>query len=142
MGRQAGFTLIELLVVLVILAVVTSLVVPPLNAAFGLGRLRAETANVTTALREARSTALLSGQVIDFVADEPRGWRVGEQRHTLSAGVALSLDVPPAGIGRDGSTVIRFFANGQSTGGRLTLAEDESRRVVVVDWLTGRVREE
>jgi general secretion pathway protein H len=34
---------------------------------------------------------------------------------------------------------ILFFPDGGSTGGRLTLATGDRRRLIAVDWLTGRV---
>ena len=34
---------------------------------------------------------------------------------------------------------VRFFPDGTSTGGRLTLTQNERKYYVVVDWLTGRV---
>ena len=35
---------------------------------------------------------------------------------------------------------IRFFPDGSSTGGRITLSIDSMRYLVNVDWLTGRVK--
>ncbi|NCF80888.1 MAG: hypothetical protein GWP74_04680, partial [Proteobacteria bacterium] len=35
---------------------------------------------------------------------------------------------------------IRFFPDGSSTGGRITLSTDTLRYLVNVDWLTGRVK--
>jgi general secretion pathway protein H len=40
---------------------------------------------------------------------------------------------------RAGDNEIRFFPDGTSTGGRLTLALGERQEHVVVDWLTGAV---
>jgi general secretion pathway protein H len=35
---------------------------------------------------------------------------------------------------------IRFFPDGSSTGGRISLSSGKSIHTVVVDWLTGHVR--
>jgi hypothetical protein len=35
--------------------------------------------------------------------------------------------------------VIRFFGDGSSTGGSVTILQGERRSDVTVDWLTGRV---
>jgi general secretion pathway protein H len=35
---------------------------------------------------------------------------------------------------------IRFFPDGSSTGGSISLASGRETHTVVVDWLTGRVR--
>ena len=34
---------------------------------------------------------------------------------------------------------IRFYADGSSTGGRITVSSGERKYLVDVDWLTGRV---
>lgn len=142
MRGRAGFTLIELLIVLAIVALTVSLVVPPLSAALGVGRLRVETTEASTGLREARSTAMISGRVVDFIVEGGRVWRIGDEVHRLPNGLMLSLEVPPLGIAGDGRALIRFFPTGRATGGRIVIAEGDRRRTLAVDWLTGRVREE
>lgn len=138
----AGFTLIELLVVLVVLAVAASLVAPPLSAALGVGKLRAEVTDASTALREARAKAMTSGRTVEFVAQGARSWRVGDRVHRIQDGVTISLDVPPEGVNRERQALIRFFPDGRATGGRVVVTHGERRQAIAVDWLTGRVREE
>ncbi len=134
-----GFTLVELLVVLTIVALAASLVAPPLGRALGVGQLRSETGDIVTALREARSDAILRGMPVDFVAVGPSRWRLAGRQHDLPAGISYSMSVPPAGHGAAGTTFIRFFPDGRSTGGSVIVRNDRSRRVITVRWLTGHV---
>lgn len=141
-GTLGGFTLIELMVVLVVLALAATLVAPPLGTAFGLGQMNREVGAVVTALREARSQAMIAGQATDFRVDGTRRWQVGQRDRTLPERLRLRLAVPPAGQGVDGQPFVRFFADGHSTGGRVEILAGENRQAVVVDWLTGHVHEE
>jgi general secretion pathway protein H len=59
--------------------------------------------------------------------------------HKLPDGVTLKLftaqnDLVDANVG-----AIRFFPDGGSNGGRITIAAGERKFEVDVDWLTGRV---
>ncbi len=141
-GGPRGFTLIELMVVLVVLALAATLVAPPLGAALGLGQMNREVGAVVTALREARSQAMIAGKATDFRVDGARRWQVGERDRTLPDRLSLRLVVPPAGQGPDGQSFVRFFADGHSTGGRVEILAGENREAVLVDWLTGHVHEE
>lgn len=140
-AANAGFTLIELLVVLAVLALAAAVVAPPLAAAIGMNQLGREHQAVVSALREARAEAIGSGGRVDFVALDPLAWQSGDRRHTLGGRVTLSMDVPPAGVGDGGVRLIRFFADGRSTGGRVQLRRGEAARTVQVDWITGHVHQ-
>jgi general secretion pathway protein H len=49
--------------------------------------------------------------------------------------VTAAREVAATTVGR-----IRFFADGASTGGRISLSVGDTRRIVTIDWLTGRAR--
>ncbi len=65
-------------------------------------------------------------------------YRLGEWR-ALRGDVRLSLYTAERERLDRGTGRIRFFPDGTSTGGRVSLAEGERSYHVVVDWLTGRV---
>ena len=139
-GPCGGFTLIEVIVVLVIMALAYGLVVPALSSVLDGPRLDRAARQMVASLREARSTALIDGRTVRFTVDPAaREWRRGDRRGALDDEIAFRLDAPPAGRGADGAASILFFPDGGSTGGRLTLAIGERRRLIAVDWLTGRV---
>lgn len=139
--RDAGFTLVELLVVLAVLALVLTLLPPLLEGNQARAELTAAAREVAAALRETRGLALRDGRVESFAVDGRAGtFRAGAsgRLHHLPAGLRLSLD-PPAGGAAAAQGVIRFFADGSSTGGGLALTQGGRRSHVAVDWLTGRV---
>ncbi len=139
-GPCGGFTLIEVIVVLVIMALAYGLVVPALSSVLDGPRLDRAARQMVASLREARSTALIDGRTVRFTVDPAsREWRHGDRRGALDDEIAFRLDAPPAGRGAGGAASILFFPDGGSTGGRLTLATGERRRLIAVDWLTGRV---
>ena len=64
---------------------------------------------------------------------------LGKQSRRLPQGIHLKLLTAKrerSGVSRG---AIRFFPDGSSTGGRVTLAHDNLSYLVDVDWLTGRV---
>ena len=135
----AGFTLVEILIVLTIVALTAAVVAPTLGAAFGFGQLRGEARAVVSGLREARAQAMTGGQRVDF---QLRGteWRLGETSRKIASRVTISMDVPPAGAGPDGS-FIRFFPDGRSTGGQVHLRRKDRIKTIQVDWITGHAHQ-
>jgi general secretion pathway protein H len=139
-GSRSGFTLIELLVVLAILGSVL-LLAPPLfqRAVPGL-EIKAAARVVAAAFREGRSMAIRDNREIPVIIDlDARTVRVGLAQYPtrLSRRLQLSLLTGQSElIGKDAGQ-IRFFPDGTSTGGRVTLTVRGSRYNVVVDWLTG-----
>ena len=115
-----GFTLVELLVVLLILSVL--FVATPIAFSRVLPgiELRSDAQQVARLIREARSRAI---------------------RNNMDATV-LKLTLRTAASERQGadSARIRFFPDGTSTGGRVSLARRDTAYHVEVDWLSGRVR--
>jgi len=59
--------------------------------------------------------------------------------YTLPSRLDLSLFTAQSELVRDQTGSIRFFPDGSSTGGRVTLAAGDSKLAVDVDWVTGRV---
>ena len=72
---------------------------------------------------------------------ETRSFRVppDERDHKLPPGVDLKLYTAQRDLISDKVGAIRFFADGGSNGGRITLAAGQRKYDVDVDWLTGRV---
>jgi len=59
--------------------------------------------------------------------------------HKLAQQLELKLFTAQSDLVNDNVGAIRFFADGGSNGGRITLASGERKFNVDVDWLTGRV---
>ncbi|MBK6982635.1 MAG: prepilin-type N-terminal cleavage/methylation domain-containing protein [Betaproteobacteria bacterium] len=139
---ERGFTLLELLLVLVIVAAGYAMVVR-LNAGGVSGaELKSAARAVAAGLRDARGTAIATQESAALTLDlENRSMEVsgGRRARTLPQRLDLKLYTAQSEIVDDKHGAIRFYPDGSSTGGRVTLASGERKFLVDVDWLTGRV---
>jgi len=137
-----GFTLLELLVVLALATLLIALVPPLISAAIPGVELKASARKVAAGLRLAREEAIRHGRDVALTLDlEDHSYQVDGpfRRVALPKGVELSLVVADTEMGNDQRGAIRFFPDGGSTGGRITLARNGSGWQVGAQWLTGRV---
>ena len=137
-----GFTLIELLVVMAILALMLVLVPPMFSGGLSTATLRGAARDVAAGLRRARSEAITLNQGIGFRLDlEARSFTIGDDKTALSlpSDVDLVLFTATSETIGDQAGAIQFFADGSSTGGGITLIDEDRKYEVMVDWLTGRV---
>jgi len=140
--RPAGFTLVELLVVLGILALLALLAGPVVSRALPGATLKTAASNVADALRRVRSDAIVSNAERQLLIDvEGRIVVIGREPERLSLPAELQLRVVVGDTEVAGRTSggIRFFPDGSSTGGRISIAVDDTAYDVRVDWLTGRI---
>ncbi len=151
-ARQAGFTLIEIAVVLLIIPLAYGLVTPAFSTFVAGARLEGAARQLAMALREARSTAIVTGRALRFDIDPTTpGWRFGDRHGAFDRRLAVRLETAagaPGGAGDTrgdtrGDTVdetgIAFFPDGHSTGGRVMLESAGQGRIIEIHWLTGRV---
>lgn len=139
--RQRGFTLLEILVVLALMGLMYALV-PPMFAGGGTTELKAAARQLAAGLRKARGEAISTRDEATLTVDverhrfsvtgDPREYRLPEQAK-ISVFTAQSEAVA------DKTAAIRFFPDGSSTGGAVTLAKDDTRYRIDVNWLTGHV---
>jgi len=138
-----GMTLLELLIVLVIMAIIAAITIPIFG---GTGtsttELKSAAREVAAGLRAARAQAItqrteamLQFDVAARAFTVPPDTRV----HTLSSQIDIKLFTAQYDIVNDNIGGIRFYPDGGSNGGRITLASGERKFDVDVDWLTGRV---
>jgi general secretion pathway protein H len=139
--REAGFTLLELLVVLLVAGLLFALVPAVMPGDGGRAVVLRSASELASALKRTRGRAIAANGPAVFTLD-PRNRAyeaASEPQAALPSHVDVTLRVARAEVMDDGAGRIQFFADGSSTGGRITLAAGASVSHVTVDWLTGRV---
>lgn len=137
----AGFTLFELVVVMLIMALVAGVGATAIGGRLAATQERTAARDLATVLRQTRSAAIASNHDLALAIDtQSHAYAIdGGAVRQLPESVSVSLFA--AETERVGRTAgrIRFFPDGSSTGGEVTLAAANRAYVVRVDWLTGRV---
>ncbi|TAG06244.1 MAG: type II secretion system protein GspH [Betaproteobacteria bacterium] len=137
-----GFTMLELLAVIIVLALVAALSPPLFSSGVTGAEHRAAARQVAQVLRFARTEAVAKrvdvGVEFDF---EARTFQLADARKKskLPEGIALELTTTAAETKDEKRGSIRFYPDGGSTGGRVTLKNKERQFRIDIDWLTGRV---
>lgn len=138
----AGVTLIELLVVLALMALLATIALPMLGPGVSSTAMKSAAREVASALRSARSRAMATRQETLVMIDlENRRFVVGSDASAreLPKEIELKLFTAQMDLVDDKVGGIRFYPDGGSNGGRVTLSAGERKFEVDVDWLTGRV---
>lgn len=140
--RHSGFTLLEMLVVLALLAMVYALIPPMIAVGGSTTELKAGARQVAAGLRKARSQAIVSRGEATLTLDvEARSFRLSgdDKPRNLPRQAQIGVYTAQGEVVDANTAAIRFYPDGSSTGGRVTLAMDERKFHVDVDWLTGQV---
>ena len=141
LALSLGFTLIELMVVVAIMSVSAALIVPAYARSMGSFELRRDTREMVTALRLARSRAIVDArpQVVTIdSSNHAYSSGPGQPLTTLGSEHAIGLAHSLAGPPTVSRLSITFHPDGSSTGGSIVLARGALSYHIEVDWLTGR----
>lgn len=145
--KSAGFTVLELVVVIGVITVIAAISLPfiggdgPSNS-----ELRGAARQLASAAKLARAEAIsLRGETFLVVDLESRRFKIEHlgKEHQLPEKVYLEIFTAQDDLVDETTGSIRFFPDGGSNGGRITISagEDSERKYEVdVDWLTGRVK--
>lgn len=139
---SAGFTLIEMIVVLAVTGVIMAAAPLMLSNVLQRQQLAGAASAIAGTLREARIRAMATGRAEAFVADVQahRYALAGHATwHDLPRNVGIDLTTTTADVVDPTTARIRFFPDGSSTGGGVTLFGQAGRFDIQVDWLSGRV---
>jgi general secretion pathway protein H len=140
--RPRGFTILEVLVVLVIAAAAYAVMASTFTRSASSGDLKAAARSLASGLRQAQTTAMTTRRDVLLTVDvEAREFQVAGDAavRKLPERVDLKLFTAQDEVASDRSGAIRFYPDGSSTGGRITVSSGERKYLVDVDWLTGRV---
>ena len=140
--RSRGFTLLEVIIVLVIAGMTMAMIVSFTGKGASSADLKASARSLASGLRAAQSTAMAQRRdaVLTIDVDAREFSFTGESRtHRLPEGIELKLYTAQTEVESQQKGSIRFYPDGSSTGGRITVSTGERKFLVDVDWLTGRV---
>lgn len=143
--QQSGFTLIELVAVVVLLGIALSVVTMSFSKGLSGAKIEAASRDLVAALRYTRGQAIVHGeqQALDIDIDHNTYQAPGKPLVRLPREMHMALTT--AEIEQTGATSgrIRFFPDGASTGGHITVFMGQRKWQINVSWLTGQVvREE
>jgi general secretion pathway protein H len=140
-NRPRGFTLIELLVVLVLAGMMYALVPPMFGAGMAGAELKQAARQLAAGLRQTRGDAIKQHKDLALTLDiDGRIFKIGDvaRVYQLPRMVDLKVFTAQSEVS-ERAAAIRFYPDGSSTGGRVTLVHGDKQFLVDVDWLTGRV---
>lgn len=139
----SGFSLPEILVVFAIVGLVTAVTPIALPKIHDVIIERNSLHLVAASLRAARSSAIRDHSEVVVSFDI-------ERRLLITGSVAREIKIPKASeillkvaaseTPTDNRGSIRFFSDGSSTGGTVEFSYGNKKKVISVDWLTGRVQ--
>lgn len=142
LSRVGGFTLLELVVVLFIVVLGFSVVGINLSSGNEPTEIKAAARDIVSALRYARGQALMSHQETTLALD------LAENNYTVSGRdrvyiipktIDITVVTAQSELRGEGLGNIRFFADGSSTGGRITLERGNTAWQIDINWLTGQI---
>ena len=141
MRSNAGFTLIELIVVLAIVALGYSAVAVNFSSGNDAMALKAAARDLTSGLRYVRSQAMLSHETatLDFNLSNNSYSLTGQKKiYMLPENIDVTINTAKEEL-HDGVAKLRFFPDGSSIGGRVTLEKKSHVQEININWLTGHV---
>jgi general secretion pathway protein H len=140
--RSDGFTLLEIIVVLALATIFYALV---LSVPFGKASaadLKAAARTLAAGLRTVQTQAMATRRDAVLTLDvEAREYVLtgDPEVRRLPDRIDLKLYTAQSEVASERKASIRFYPDGSSTGGRITVYSGERKYLVDVDWLTGRV---
>jgi general secretion pathway protein H len=139
-----GFSLIELVAVLVLIALVFSLVTLSFSKSLASAKIQAASRDLVAALRFTRGQAIVKGKStsLELDVENNRYMTPGRRVVALPPNMRMTLLTADNEVTGANSGRIRFFPDGASTGGHISVFMGKDEWRINVDWLTGAVTRE
>lgn len=136
---SAGFTLIEVLLVVSIMAAIAVTVAVQVVGRMDSVKVATAGKELMAALRYTRGQALVKNEAQSLVLDVEKGAYTAADRPEVVLPEALKAQIYTGEVLNERTGAIRFYPDGGSTGGKITLASDGRTWTVRVAWLTGDI---
>ncbi len=139
--RARGFTLIELIAVVVLLAIVLAIASLSLSKSLESAKVRAASKDLVAALRYTRGQAIVKGKPQVLVLDLDKNSYVAPGKKPVELPKDMVLRLTTAETEQTGANSggIRFFSDGSSTGGHVSVLMGQREWRINVAWLTGEI---
>jgi len=139
-----GFSLIEIVAVIFLIALAVSAVSISFSKSMSGAKVQAATRDMIAALRYTRGQAIVKGKESTFDLDIANNsyQAPGRSMVQLPKNMRLALYTADQEIISETTGRIRFFPDGASTGGHISVLMERVEWRINVDWLTGAVTRE
>lgn len=141
MRSNAGFTLLELIIVLGIMVLGFGAVAVNMSAGNDSMALKAAARDLASGLRYVRSQAMISHSqaALDFNLNNNSYSLTGQNKiYHISENIDVTISTAKEDL-YNGTAQLRFFPDGSSIGGRVTLEKNKLSQEININWLTGHV---
>jgi general secretion pathway protein H len=140
--RAHGFTLLELMIVLLVSVLGLVAVGSSISSGNQTTKLLATARDIASALHYAHGEALMTRNPVSVTLNlEENSYQIStkDKIYHFPSEIEVSVVVAEEEFSGEGVAGIRFFADGSSTGGRVTLVWGKQLRRLDVNWITGEV---
>lgn len=141
-SRAGGFTLLELLLVVMLIALMFTLVPRMMGSGVSGAELKSNVRAIAAAMKLARDSAINTRRdafVTVNVDSREFTTTFEDKTHKLNDQLTLKLFTSQADQITEQTASFRFYPDGSSNGGRVSVIANEREFTIDVDWLTGRV---
>ncbi|HET8942937.1 MAG TPA: GspH/FimT family pseudopilin [Rudaea sp.] len=138
---SSGFTLIELAAVIVLIAIAMGVVSLSFSKSMSNAKVRAASRDLVAALRYTRGQAIAKGKQAALDLDMQNNTYQAPGKPLVKLPKEMHMTLLTAETEQTGATSgrIRFFPDGASTGGHVSIFMGSREWRINVSWLTGRV---
>lgn len=138
---QRGFSLLELIAVIVLIAIAVTVASVSVSRSLGSARVQAASRDLVAALRYTRGQAIVKREQQTLDVDlEDMSYRVpGRDAVKFPDKIEVKLLTAQNELIHEKAGRIRFYPDGSSTGGHVSIIAGEREWRVNVGWLTGEV---